>query len=133
MTAPAHRIQKLLHPLVRKCHKNISQFLLILFLAAQSAIVYKNLQNVMVGNKPGKVYDGYASCPLVTGYNSCILAEFDYNLKPMETFPISQDKEMYSMYLMKKDIMPILYWQLMLNGYWNGPGIFRKVLNPLAK
>ncbi|GLV36311.1 uncharacterized protein CBL_08805 [Carabus blaptoides fortunei] len=98
--------------------------------AAQSKIVHINMTAVMAGSEPKMVYNGYASCPLVTGYSSCILAEFDYNLTPTETFPFSQDREMYIMYMMKKDIMPPLYWKLMLNGYWNGPGAFRKLMHP---
>lgn len=98
--------------------------------AAQSGVVYNNLKAVMDGKPIRKIYDGYASCPLVTGYDSCILAEFDYNLTPMETFPFSQDKEMYLMYILKKDFMPPLYWHMMLNGYWNGPGAFRKIMHP---
>lgn len=83
----------------------------------------------MNGETLKSTYDGYASCPLVTGYGKCILAEFDYNLNPLETFPFSQDKERYSMYVMKKDLMPELYWYLMLNGYWNGPGLMRSILH----
>lgn len=59
-------------------------------------------------------YNGYSSCPLVTGYNKCILAEFDYNLKPLETFPIDQSKESSLMFYMKAYAMPILYWNMML-------------------
>lgn len=59
-------------------------------------------------------YDGYTSCPLVTGYNSVILAEFDYRAEPLETFPFDQSKERLSMYLMKADMMPFLYWNIML-------------------
>lgn len=59
-------------------------------------------------------YDGYTSCPLVTGYNRVILAEFNYNAEPLETFPFDQSKERLSMYLMKADMMPFLYWNLML-------------------
>lgn len=97
--------------------------------AAQSQVVYKNMVAVMNGVKPGRVFDGYASCPLVTGYNSCIMAEFDYSLTPLETFPIDQSKERYSMFLMKKDIMPPLYWYLLLNGLWNGPAFARKIMH----
>ncbi|XP_055638171.1 sulfide:quinone oxidoreductase, mitochondrial isoform X3 [Toxorhynchites rutilus septentrionalis] len=97
--------------------------------AAQSQVVYKNMVSVMNGHKPTRVFDGYASCPLVTGYNSCILAEFDYNLNPLETFPVDQSKERYSMFLMKKDVMPPLYWHLLLNGLWNGPGLARKLMH----
>lgn len=37
-------------------------------------------------------YDGYASCPLITGYGKTILAEFDFDGKPLETFPFDQGK-----------------------------------------
>ena len=37
-------------------------------------------------------YDGYTSCPLVTGYDKCILAEFDFTASPLETFPFDQGK-----------------------------------------
>ena len=37
-------------------------------------------------------YDGYTSCPLITGYGKTILAEFDFNAMPLETFPIDQGK-----------------------------------------
>ena len=80
----------------------------------------------MQGLKPTRVYDGYASCPLVTGYNKCILAEFDYNLQPLETFPFPQNKERWTMFFMKKHLMPTLYWHLALNGLWNGPAFMRK-------
>jgi len=98
-------------------------------IAGQCQVVYKNLSEIIEGRKPIRNYDGYASCPLVTGYNTCIMAEFDYNLQPLETFPINQAKERFTMFFMKRDIMPLLYWQLMLNGIWNGPGFLRKVLH----
>lgn len=88
--------------------------------AAQSQVVYQNLSAIMEGKEPVRNYDGYASCPLVTGYHTCILAEFDYNLQPLETFPFAQAKERFSMFIMKKDLMPPLYWHLMMNGLWNG-------------
>ncbi|XP_001654715.2 sulfide:quinone oxidoreductase, mitochondrial [Aedes aegypti] len=97
--------------------------------AAQSQVVYKNMIAVMNGVKPSQVFNGYASCPLVTGYNTCIMAEFDYSLTPLETFPIDQSKERISMFYMKKDLMPPLYWHLLLNGLWNGPGFARKIMH----
>lgn len=87
------------------------------------------MKAVLEGKPLKYSYDGYASCPLVTGAGRCILAEFDYNLEPLETFPIRQDKEMYIMYIFKKELMPFLYWNLMLKGYWNGPAIVRKTLH----
>lgn len=101
----------------------------LFFIAAQSPIVYKNVLSVLDGKTPKEIYDGYASCPLVTGYSTCILAEFDYNLKPLETFPIAQNKERYSMFFMKKHIMPIIYWRRMMKGLWDGPEKTRKLFN----
>ncbi len=37
-------------------------------------------------------YDGYTSCPIVTGYNWLILAEFDYNKNTKETMPFDGPK-----------------------------------------
>ena len=87
---------------------------MISFVAGQNKILYDNLRLQMEGKKPSKKYDGYTSCPLVTGYSKCILAEFDYDGKPLETLPINQAKERVSSFLMKKEIMPTLYWKLML-------------------
>jgi len=61
-------------------------------------------------------YDGYTSCPLVTGYGKLVMAEFDYDLKRQETFPIDQSKERRSMYFVKKYLLPRLYWDGMLKG-----------------
>jgi sulfide:quinone oxidoreductase len=61
-------------------------------------------------------YDGYASCPLVTGYGKVILAEFGYDGVIMETFPFDQAQERYSMYALKAYALPNLYWHGMLQG-----------------
>ncbi len=61
-------------------------------------------------------YDGYASCPLVTGYGKLILAEFDYDGNPCESFPFDQSRERYSMYAMKAYALPEAYWNGMLRG-----------------
>lgn len=59
-------------------------------------------------------YDGYSSCPIVTGRGKCIMAEFGYDGRILETFPINQSKERLTMYYMKKDIMPWMYWHLLV-------------------
>ncbi|NXC52136.1 SQOR protein, partial [Aleadryas rufinucha] len=82
--------------------------------AAQSGVLDKTISLVMKNELPVKKYDGYTSCPLVTGYNKVILAEFDYNAQPLETFPIDQSKERTTMYHMKADMMPLLYWNALL-------------------
>uniref|UniRef100_A0A8C6DSB6 Sulfide:quinone oxidoreductase, mitochondrial n=1 Tax=Moschus moschiferus TaxID=68415 RepID=A0A8C6DSB6_MOSMO len=97
--------------------------------AAQSGILDRTISLIMKNQTPVKKYDGYTSCPLVTGYNRVILAEFNYNAEPLETFPFDQSKERLSMYLMKADMMPFLYWNLMLRGYWGGPAFLRKLFH----
>lgn len=68
------------------------------------------------------VYNGYSSCPLVTGYGKMVLAEFDYDsnftpdpkLKQMLIFDSS--KEHRRLWWLKKYILPYLYWNKMLKG-----------------
>lgn len=83
---------------------------------AQVPIMVKNLLAVRDNQPTAYQYDGYTSCPLVTGYGRLILAEFDYDQNPKETFPFDQSVERKSMYILKKDIIPKLYWHGMLKG-----------------
>lgn len=82
----------------------------------QTPVLVSNLHALMQGKPLEARYDGYASCPLVTGYNKVVLAEFGYDGKVMETFPFDQSKERYSMYLLKRHGLPALYWHGMLKG-----------------
>ncbi len=82
----------------------------------QSPVLVSNLISQMRGEPLRASYDGYTSCPLVTGYSSLILAEFDYELNPQESFPFDQSEERYSMFVFKKDILPQIYWQGMMKG-----------------
>ena len=61
-------------------------------------------------------YNGYTSCPLVTGYGKLVLAEFDYDKEPDESFPFDQTQERYSMYALKAYGLPRMYWNGMLKG-----------------
>ena len=82
----------------------------------QAPVVMSNLLCCLENRPLDSVYDGYTSCPLVTGYGKLVLAEFDYDLVPKETFPFDQSKERYSMYVLKKHLLPALYWDGMLKG-----------------
>jgi len=82
----------------------------------QAPVVVENLISAMRGEPLTARYDGYTSCPLVTGYGQLVLAEFDYDKTPQETFPLDQSKERRSMYLLKKYGLPALYWHGMLRG-----------------
>ena len=75
-----------------------------------------NLLAAMRGAPTDTAYDGYTSCPVVTGYGKMLLAEFDYDSKPKESFPFDQSKERYSMRLLKTQVLPRLYWYGMLRG-----------------
>jgi len=77
-------------------------------------------------------YNGYTSCPLVTGYSSLVLAEFDFDKKPVETFIFDQGKERWSMFQLKSHVMPRIYWDFMVKGKWAGPAAYRKILNPMG-
>lgn len=82
----------------------------------QTPVLVRNLRRALDGEAPDAIYDGYAACPIVTGYNKLVLAEFDYDLTPKESFPFDQSKERRSMYLMKKHGLPALYWHGILKG-----------------
>lgn len=82
----------------------------------QAPVLVENLMAVREGKTPTARYDGYSSCPLVTGFGRLILAEFDYDGAPQETFPFDQSIERYSMYALKLYGLPEMYWNGMLRG-----------------
>lgn len=82
----------------------------------QIPAVVENLTALIEGRPFPGHYNGYTSCPLVTGYGSLIMAEFDYDKVPQETFPFDQSQERYSMYALKAYGLPRMYWHGMLRG-----------------
>lgn len=82
----------------------------------QSPVVVENILSAINQQPLQAKYNGYTSCPLVTGYGKLVLAEFDYDGNPQETFPFDQSKERWSMYMMKKYLLPWLYWAKILPG-----------------
>lgn len=82
----------------------------------QAPVVVHNIVAVMNQEPLSPKYNGYSSCPLITGYGRLVLAEFDYNNEPQETFPFNQAQERFSMYLLKKEVLPVVYWDGMLKG-----------------
>ena len=89
----------------------------------QMPIVVDNILTLMEHEKLGNMaYNGYSSCPLVTGYGKMVLAEFDYKqnfipdpkLKRMLVFDSS--KEHWRLWMLKKYGLPYLYWNKMLKG-----------------
>lgn len=82
----------------------------------QAPVLVENLISSLARKPLEAQYNGNTSCPVVTGYDSLILAEFDYDKQPDETFPFNQAQERFSMFMLKKYGLPSLYWHGMLRG-----------------
>ena len=82
----------------------------------QAPVVVENLLALRAGQPLTARYDGYTSCPVVTGRGKLIMAEFNYAKEPVETFPVDQRAERFSMYALKAYMLPRLYWHGMLRG-----------------
>jgi len=89
----------------------------------QSPVVVDNILSLIKHDQIGnKQYDGYSSCPFITGYGKMVLAEFDYSKKfkpdPKLKWLLIRDssKEHWRLWILKKYILPYLYWHKMLKG-----------------
>ena len=82
----------------------------------QAPVLVENLMAFRANRSLTAHYDGYASCPLITGYGRLVMAEFDYEGRPAESFPFDQSRERYSMYALKAYGLPQMYWNAMLRG-----------------
>lgn len=89
----------------------------------QVPIVVDNLVKLIKENTLGTMaYNGYSSCPLVTDYGKMVLAEFDYdnNFTPdpkLKNMLIKDSsKEHWRLWMLKKHILPYLYWNKMMKG-----------------
>lgn len=82
----------------------------------QAPVLVTNLFALMNGKELSGKYTGYGSCPIVVGYGRLILAEFGYDNAPMETFPFDQTKPRWSMWVLKRYILPWMYWNKILKG-----------------
>ncbi len=83
----------------------------------QAPVVAGNLMACIQGQALPATYDGYSSCPLVTGYGKVILAEFGYEGKLLPSFPLRPTKERLSMWWLKRYLLSPLYWRGMLKGW----------------
>lgn len=87
----------------------------------QAPVVVANILHMMAdGHLDQKQYEGYSSCPLVTGYGKMVLAEFKYNNErdsdPFLSKFVDTSKEKWSMWILKKYGLPWLYWNRMMKG-----------------
>lgn len=82
----------------------------------QAPVTVANLLAFLEGRPLEARYDGYTVCPLITGYGSVVMAEFDYSQRPVSSFLVDPTKERWSLWLLKTRILPWLYWHRMLLG-----------------
>jgi len=86
----------------------------------QAPTVAVNLLRVLDGQTPNAVYSGYGSCPLTVERGKIVLAEFGYGGKLLPTFPkwlLEGTRPTSLAWILKKDILPAVYWKLMLRGH----------------
>lgn len=89
----------------------------------QAPIVIENIFHLMNNEEASNnTYKGYSSCPLVTGYGKMALAEFDYenNFTPdpklKQMLIKDSSKEHWRLWMLKKYMLPYLYWSKMMKG-----------------
>jgi len=82
----------------------------------QAPVLTANLLALLDGGPLAAAYDGYSCCPLITGYGKTIMAEFNYKQEPTPSFPLDPTKERWSMWFVKRKVLPNLYWNRMLTG-----------------
>jgi sulfide:quinone oxidoreductase len=82
----------------------------------QAPVLVANLLAHLDGQAAVAAYDGYSCCPLITGYGKAIMAEFNYKAEPVPSFPLDPTKERWSMWWIKRKVLPSLYWNRMLTG-----------------
>lgn len=85
----------------------------------QVPVVAQNITAVLHGKPVRAGYDGYGSCPLTVERGKIVLAEFGYGGKIIPTFPtwlLKGTKPTRAAWILKKDILPGIYWNAMLKG-----------------
>ncbi len=91
----------------------------------QAPIVVANILHLIATNSlTEKEYNGYSSCPLVTGYGKMVLAEFTYGSvfapdPKLKEFPLmisDSSIEHRRLWILKKYLLPYLYWNKMMKG-----------------
>lgn len=100
----------------------------------QVPVVASNLVATLAGQDVNNGYDGYGSCPLTVENGKIVLAEFGYGGKLLPSFPtwmLNGTKATRSAWILKKQILPAIYWQGMLKGHeWlAGPKPLKEVQN----
>ncbi|HCO59189.1 MAG TPA: pyridine nucleotide-disulfide oxidoreductase [Porticoccaceae bacterium] len=82
----------------------------------QVPVVCENLLARMHGREFSAGYDGYGACPLTVEHGKVVLAEFGYGGKLLPSFPVDNTRPSKMAWVLKRHMMPYIYWDLMLKG-----------------
>jgi sulfide:quinone oxidoreductase len=86
----------------------------------QAPVVAINVLATLDGEEHRAIYDGYGSCPLTVERGKILLAEFGYGGVLQPSFPkwlIDGTQPSRLAWLLKKDVLPWIYWNAMLKGH----------------
>ncbi|MAK61922.1 MAG: TIGR01244 family phosphatase [Ponticaulis sp.] len=94
----------------------------------QAPVVAHNVLQILKGNAPNAVYNGYGSCPLTVERGKIVLAEFAYGgtLDPsVPGWVLDGTKPTRAAWFLKEKMLPTIYFDQMLKGieYLAGPKI----------
>jgi len=94
-------------------------------ITSQAPTLTHNILCSLDDKEPTSLYDGYTSCPLLTGEKKVLLAEFKYGGVVKETFGdwfgVDQAVPRRAFYHLKKDFFPWVYDRYHVKGKWGGP------------
>lgn len=82
----------------------------------QVPVLCENLLATIKGRELAVGYDGYGACPLTVEHGKVVLAEFGYGGKLLPSFPVDNTKASRKAWILKRYMMPFIYWDLMLKG-----------------
>jgi sulfide:quinone oxidoreductase len=82
----------------------------------QAPVVAQNLISAMEGKELMAKYGGYTVCPLITGYGTVMLAEFDWSKQPTPTLPLDPTVERWMWWIFKVYMLKPMYFYGMLRG-----------------
>ncbi len=80
----------------------------------QVPVVANNLINALQQREATAVYNGYTSCPMVTGIGKAMLIEFDYNDNLIPSFPfIDPLKELWVSWVIEEFALKATYYAML--------------------
>jgi sulfide:quinone oxidoreductase len=97
--------------------------------SAQAEILYTNITHAIAGELLPARYTGYTACPLTVGNDKVILAEFDYELRPQETFWFDQAQPSRLLYWFKKEHLPHAYFEKIIGGKSTNQAFFKSLFS----